>query len=78
MVILPALLMVSTVRFRSFKTFDLQLRRSYTVLLVVAQGVALAAETGEQLTQSLVGLSFDISDYMVFEPRVARPRRRPR
>jgi CDP-diacylglycerol--serine O-phosphatidyltransferase len=42
-VIVPALLMVSTVRFRSFKTFDLQLRRSYTVLLVVALGLALLA-----------------------------------
>ena len=29
MVIVPALLMVSTIRFRSFKTFDLQSRRSY-------------------------------------------------
>jgi CDP-diacylglycerol--serine O-phosphatidyltransferase len=43
MVILPALLMVSTVRFRSFKTFDLQSRRSYTVLLIFALGLALLA-----------------------------------
>jgi CDP-diacylglycerol---serine O-phosphatidyltransferase len=43
MVIVPALLMVSTVRFRSFKTFDLQLRRSYAVLLLVALGLALLA-----------------------------------
>ena len=43
MVIVPALLMVSTIRFRSFKTFDLQLRRSYTVLLLVALGIALLA-----------------------------------
>lgn len=43
MVILPALLMVSTVRFRSFKTFDLQSRRSYTVLLLFALGLALLA-----------------------------------
>ncbi len=41
MVIVPALLMVSTIRFRSFKTFDLQSRRSYTVLLVLAGGMAL-------------------------------------
>ena len=40
MVIVPALLMVSTIRFRSFKTFDLQSRRSYTVLLVLAGGMA--------------------------------------
>ena len=36
MVLIPALLMVSTIRFRSFKTLDLQMRRPYTVLLLVA------------------------------------------
>jgi len=41
MVIVPALLMVSTVRFRSFKKFDLQARRPYTVLLLVALGIVL-------------------------------------
>jgi CDP-diacylglycerol--serine O-phosphatidyltransferase len=41
MVIVPALLMVSTIRFRSFKTLDLQPRRSYTALMVVAVGLAL-------------------------------------
>ena len=43
LVIVPALLMVSTVRFRSFKTFDLQSRRSSPVLLLVALGIALIA-----------------------------------
>jgi CDP-diacylglycerol--serine O-phosphatidyltransferase len=43
MVVAPALLMVSTIRFRSFKTFDLQSRRSYPVLLLVALGIALLA-----------------------------------
>jgi CDP-diacylglycerol--serine O-phosphatidyltransferase len=42
-VIVPALLMVSTIRYRSFKTFDLQSRRSYAVLLVVAVGMVLLA-----------------------------------
>lgn len=42
-VIVPALLMVSTVRFRSFKTFDLQARRSYSVLLLFAIGLVLLA-----------------------------------
>ena len=32
MVLVPACLMVSTIRFRSFKTIDLQSRRPYTVL----------------------------------------------
>jgi len=43
MVLVPALLMVSTIRFRSFKTFDLQSRRSYPILLLFALGLALLA-----------------------------------
>jgi hypothetical protein len=35
--------MVSTIRFRSFKTFDLQSRRSYAVLMVFAIALALLA-----------------------------------
>lgn len=47
MVIVPALLMVSTIRFRSFKTFDLQARRSYPVLFVFAVILALLASHPE-------------------------------
>ncbi len=36
--LVPAVLMVSTIRFRSFKTIDLQARRSYKILLGVAIG----------------------------------------
>ena len=43
MVVVPALLMVSTIKFRSFKTFDLQARRSYTVLLVIALLIAFVS-----------------------------------
>src|SRR6187455_1385294 len=43
MVIIPALTMVSTVRFRSFKTFDLQTRRSSAVLVLLAIGLVLLA-----------------------------------
>jgi CDP-diacylglycerol--serine O-phosphatidyltransferase len=43
LVLLPAGLMVSTIRFRSFKTFDLQSRRPYTVVLLIAAGIALLA-----------------------------------
>lgn len=39
--VVPALLMVSTVRFRSFKTIDLQARRPYTILFVIAVGLVL-------------------------------------
>ncbi len=43
MVIVPALLMVSTIRFRSFKTIDLQARRSYPTLVIFAAALALLA-----------------------------------
>jgi CDP-diacylglycerol--serine O-phosphatidyltransferase len=43
MVLLPAALMVSTIRFRSFKTIDLQSRRPYTVLIPIAAGIMLIA-----------------------------------
>ncbi|MBI2188323.1 MAG: CDP-diacylglycerol--serine O-phosphatidyltransferase [Acidobacteria bacterium] len=43
MVIVPALLMVSTFRFRSFKNIDFRARRSYAVLVLVAVGLALLA-----------------------------------
>ena len=39
MVLIPAVLMVSTIRFRSFKTIDLRVRRPYTVLFFVAAGI---------------------------------------
>ena len=41
LVIVPGLLMVSTVRFYSFKTIDLQSRRAYPVLALLALGLAL-------------------------------------
>ena len=41
MVLVPAALMVSTIRFRSFKTIDLRTRRPYTVLLLIAAGIML-------------------------------------
>jgi hypothetical protein len=36
MLVVPALLMVSTFRFRSFKTIDLGARRGYQVLILLA------------------------------------------
>ena len=41
MVLVPAFLMVSTVRFRSFKSIDLRVRRPYTVLLLIASGIMM-------------------------------------
>jgi CDP-diacylglycerol--serine O-phosphatidyltransferase len=43
MVLVPALLMVSTIRFRSFKTIDLKMRRPYTVLFLIAIGIMAVA-----------------------------------
>jgi len=39
-VLVPAFVMVTTIRFRSFKTFDLRARRSYKVLALVAMAYA--------------------------------------
>jgi len=41
MMIVPALLMVSTIRFQSFKTFDLGMRRGWRGLFLVAAFIAL-------------------------------------
>jgi CDP-diacylglycerol--serine O-phosphatidyltransferase len=43
MVIVPAALMVSTIRFRSFKTLESQTPRPYTVLIFVAMAIMLIA-----------------------------------
>jgi CDP-diacylglycerol---serine O-phosphatidyltransferase len=41
MVVVPALLMVSTIRFRSFKSIDMQTRRPFRVLILFAAFIAL-------------------------------------
>ncbi len=41
MLIVPAVLMVSTIRFQSFKTFDLGIRRGFRGLMLVAAFIAL-------------------------------------
>jgi CDP-diacylglycerol--serine O-phosphatidyltransferase len=41
MLVAPALLMVSTIKFQSFKTFDLGMRRGYRGLFLVAAFIAL-------------------------------------
>jgi CDP-diacylglycerol--serine O-phosphatidyltransferase len=55
MVLVPALLMVSTIRFRSFKTIDLQIRRPYTVPFLIAAAL-MAVATHPRFV--LVGLSY--------------------
>jgi CDP-diacylglycerol---serine O-phosphatidyltransferase len=41
MLLVPAALMVTTIRFRSFKSIDLQTRRPYSVLILLAAGIVL-------------------------------------
>jgi CDP-diacylglycerol--serine O-phosphatidyltransferase len=41
LMVVPALLMVSTIKFQSFKTFDLRMRRGYRGLFLVAAFIAL-------------------------------------
>lgn len=53
MVIVPALLMVSTIRYHSFKTLDLQSRRSYPVLFLLALGLAVLASSPRVLLLTL-------------------------
>jgi len=74
MVIVPALLMVSTVRFRSFKNLDLQARRKYPVLLLFALGLALLAAQSELV---LVVLAYGYLGGTFVELLWHRARRRP-
>jgi CDP-diacylglycerol--serine O-phosphatidyltransferase len=43
MVLLPAVLMVSTIKYRSFKDLDLKSRRSFRILVVIAAGIVAIA-----------------------------------
>jgi len=74
MVVVPAMLMVSTIRFRSFKTFDLQSRRSYPVLILFALGMALLAAQPEIL---VVVLAYGYLASAFVEMALSRLRRRP-
>ena len=74
MVLVPALLMVSTIRFRSFKTFDLSTRRSYTALLLVALVLALFAAQPDYL---FVVLAYGYLSSAFVELAWSRLRRRP-
>ncbi len=43
MVLVPAILMVSTIKYRSFKDLDLKSRRSFRVLVIIAAGIVAIA-----------------------------------
>ncbi|HKB10309.1 MAG TPA: CDP-diacylglycerol--serine O-phosphatidyltransferase [Vicinamibacterales bacterium] len=63
MVIVPAALMVSTIRFRSFKTIDAHTRRSYTVLIFVAAAIMLIA-THPRLMLVVIAYSYLASAFV--------------
>jgi CDP-diacylglycerol--serine O-phosphatidyltransferase len=74
MVLVPALLMVSTIRFRSFKTIDLQMRRPYTVLFLIAAGI-MAIATHPRFVLMLLSYSYLASAFVGLA--MSRLRRRP-
>jgi CDP-diacylglycerol---serine O-phosphatidyltransferase len=74
LMLVPAVLMVSTIKFRSFKTIDLQARRSYKVLLAVA--IAYFAITTHP-RWTLVVISYGYLASAFIELAMTRLKRRP-
>jgi CDP-diacylglycerol--serine O-phosphatidyltransferase len=72
-VLVPAFLMVSTFRFRSFKTIDLQARRSYKVLLLFAVAL-VAVATHAKITLVVLAYAYLLSAFV--EMTVWKLRRR--
>jgi CDP-diacylglycerol--serine O-phosphatidyltransferase len=73
-VLVPALLMVSTIRFRSFKTIDLRARRPYKVLALLAMIFALV-QLEPRIVLILIAYVYLVSAFV--EMAWARFRRRP-
>jgi CDP-diacylglycerol--serine O-phosphatidyltransferase len=63
MVVVPALLMVSTIRFRSFKTFDLQSRRPFRVLILFAAFLILVT-TRPQIVLVVLAYTYLLSAFL--------------
>lgn len=63
MVLVPAFLMVSTIRYRSFKTFDLRSPRSYRNLILLATIMAAIA-THPQWTLVVLAYSYLVSAFL--------------
>jgi CDP-diacylglycerol--serine O-phosphatidyltransferase len=73
LVLIPAFLMVSTIRFRSFKNLDLQARRPYTILIGIALLFAFVF-AHPALTLVIISYSYLLSAFI--EMIVHRVRRR--
>jgi len=63
MVLVPALLMVSTIRFRSIKAIDMGWRRSYLGLFLAAVGIALVA-TQPRIALVIMAYTYLLSAFM--------------
>ena len=63
LVLVPAFLMVSTIRFRSFKTIDLRIRRPYTTLLLIAAGLVLIA-TEPRIVLAVMAYTYLLSAFV--------------
>jgi CDP-diacylglycerol--serine O-phosphatidyltransferase len=63
MVLVPALLMVSTIRFRSIKAIDMGWRRSYLGLFLAAVGIALIA-THPRLALVVLAYTYLLSAFL--------------
>jgi CDP-diacylglycerol--serine O-phosphatidyltransferase len=72
--LVPAVLMVSTVRYRSMKTLDLSSPRSYKVIVPVAAWVALMTAYTEEV---LVAMAYGYLVSPIIEWLVTRVTRRP-
>jgi CDP-diacylglycerol--serine O-phosphatidyltransferase len=74
MLLVPAFLMVSTIRFRSIKAIDVGSRRSYLVLFLAAVGIALVA-SHPRIALVVLSYSYVIAALAMY--LYARLRRRP-
>jgi CDP-diacylglycerol--serine O-phosphatidyltransferase len=63
LMIVPAVLMVSTIKFRSFKSIDLLARRSYKILLVLAIGL-VAIATHPRWTLLVIAYAYLLSAFV--------------
>jgi phosphatidylserine synthase len=61
--LVPAFLMVSTIRFRSFKTIDLHARRSYKTLVLFA-AVLFAIVTHPRWTLLVIAYGYLVSAFV--------------
>jgi CDP-diacylglycerol---serine O-phosphatidyltransferase len=74
LVLVPALLMVTTIRFRSIKAIDMGWRRSYIALFI---GAVLLALIAAHPRLALVAMAYTYIIWAVASFAIARFRRRP-